>query len=90
MLDYVRHQLGRLIHRISEFGAAVIWPIERSCAAVARSVLAASESADLVGGFFGRISRWLTWPVRAVWRTTVAMAATLLPEALRDRVAKVG
>lgn len=90
MFDRTRNLLRRIRRRISEIGAAIVWPIEKAVEVVARVLFSVTEGVERAGGFFGSLVRWLTWPLRAIWSVLAALGRILLPEALRDWLLEVG
>ena len=76
MLNRIRIFLDRLQQRLSDFGAALVSPIERTVSAAAGKVLSASEKIDHVESLLGRLLRILTWPLRLIGKILQVLLPT--------------
>ena len=85
MFRQIKKWLGLSIVRLSDFGGALIAPIERAANAVLRAVLSSTEGADRIGGVFGRLVSGLTWPFRAVGKGLFPKSARKYLLTLGDR-----
>jgi tetratricopeptide (TPR) repeat protein len=82
----MRYAFNRWARRLSNAGAALIAPFERAMNRVTRGIFAITERVEGVDSLIIGIGRFLTWPVRFLWRMLIA-AGGLIPEPVRNVLA---
>ena len=87
MLYKIKKLLESFASRLSELGAMLVWPVERSVQALTHGFFSIWERTE---GLFDRLGHGITWPFRMVGRVVAAIGRTVLPESVRDRFGSVG
>jgi Flp pilus assembly protein TadD len=79
----MRYAFDRWARRLSNAGAALTAPFEWAMERLSRGIFAVTERVEGVDSLIIGIGWFLTWPVRILWRISIA-AAGLIPEPVRN------
>ncbi len=85
----VQQQVARLGEQFASLAAAAVWPLERLAKYVAQNFFAASERLEGLESLFLDLLRFITWPLRQLWRIVAGIVALLMPAAVRRPLANL-